>query len=270
MLSLCTEYYQFMLAQGVLLGIGMSFLTIPAIAMIPQHFAKNRGVAMGATIAGSSLGGVIWPIMLDRLLNYHHLSFGWAMRVVAFTTIPLGALGVLLVRGVAPEPMDGGESDHPNGVQKEKPPKKKINLSIAKNVTFIFLCVGLALNFLGLFTGLFFVASYATSLGISASFGFYLISITNAASFFGRVIPGMLADRYGHFNLCILSSVSSGIIVLCWTLAKSQAGLVVWTLAYGFSSGAILSLTTACAAQLATPETFGTAAGLALGSTSIT
>lgn len=259
-----------MLAQGVLLGIGMSFLTIPGIAMIPRHFIKNRGVAMGATIGGSSLGGVIWPIMLDQILNHHHLSFGWTIRIVAFTAIPLGALGVLMVQDVAPEPKPESEKGLPDGTQQAKPLKKKIDLSIAKNVIFILLCIGLALNFLGLFAGLFFIASYATSLGMSSSFGFYLISMANAASLFGRVIPGILADRYGHFNLCVVSSVSSAVIVLCWTAATSQAGLVVWTLAYGFSSGAILSLNTACATQLATPETFGIAAGLVLASTSIT
>jgi MFS family permease len=73
----CKEYYQFFLAQGLLLGVGYAFLVCPALAVISQHFTKNRGLATGFTIAGSSLGGVIWPIMADQLLTHDGVSFGW-------------------------------------------------------------------------------------------------------------------------------------------------------------------------------------------------
>ena len=53
----------------------------------------------------------------------------------------------------------------------------------------------------------------------------------------GRVIPGYLADRYGHYNFLAMLTILSGIIGFCWTKATTLAGLVVWTLAYGFSSG---------------------------------
>lgn len=62
MVSLCKEYWQFFLAQGMLLGIGMCFIAIPASGMVPRYFKRNRGLATGFTVAGSSLGGVIWPI----------------------------------------------------------------------------------------------------------------------------------------------------------------------------------------------------------------
>ncbi|KAF1811989.1 MFS general substrate transporter [Eremomyces bilateralis CBS 781.70] len=272
MLSLCTEYYQFVLAQGVLLGIGMSFLAIPTIAMVPKYFQQHRGLAMGATIGGSSCGGVIWPIMLDRMLNHHRLSFEWTIRIMAFTMLPLGVLSVLTVRSPA-KPVSttaSGDGEDLQDDAQQQEPRKKIDFSIAKNGTFILLCIGLALTFLGLFTPLFFVTTYATALGHSASFAFYLVSIANGASLFGRIIPGILSDRYGHFNLLIIACVTSAVVALCWTAAKSAAGLVVWSLAYGFSSGAILILQAACSTQLSTPETYGTAIGLVLAAVSVT
>ncbi len=72
---------------------------------------------------------------------------------------------------------------------------------------------------------------------MSRSLAFYLVAAINAASTFGRVLPGFLADRYGRFNLLILSAFTGGIVAFCWTSATSQAGLIIWSLAYGFSSG---------------------------------
>ncbi|KAF2095027.1 MFS monocarboxylate transporter [Rhizodiscina lignyota] len=241
MTSLCKEYYQFFLAQGFLQGVGVSFLTIPVVAMVSKWFVKNRGLAIGATISGSSVGGVIWPIALDQLLNEDGLSFGWTLRVVGFVILPVVIVAIILA-----------------------------DLSIAKNVTFLLLCGGLAFMFLGLFTPLFFVTSYAAHIGMSTGLSFHLLSIANGASLFGRILPGFLADRYGPFNLLSLVAMFSGVVAFCMTAADTVGGLVVWALAYGFASGSILSLQSTCATKLATPQTAGTAVGLGMGAATIT
>lgn len=101
---------------------------------------------------------------------------------------------------------------------------------------------------------------------MSSSLAFYLVSIVNGASLLGRVLPGVVADRWGRFNLLVTSAFTAGIIVFCWTGATTVAGLVVWTAAYGFASGAILSLQLACATTLADASSAGTAVGVVMGS----
>lgn len=64
-----------------------------------------------------------------------------------------------------------------------------------------------------------------------------MISIMNAATLFGRVIPGIVADRVGHYNVMIFVLLASGITSFCWTEVRSLTGLVIWSIAYGFSSG---------------------------------
>jgi len=51
---------------------------------------------MGLTVAGSSLGGVCYPIMLDRLFN--SVGFGWGVRAVAFLMLGCLLLANCLVR----------------------------------------------------------------------------------------------------------------------------------------------------------------------------
>jgi MFS family permease len=233
MISLCTEYYQFFLAQGLVLGLCMSFLFTPALATVSRYFVRHRGLALGITVAGSSMGGVIWPIMLDQLLNTHGLSFGWTMRIVGFTMLPLVVIATLTIRSPSKVP----PQDWTNAGVAEESKGHKTDLSIAKSFTFQLMCAGLAIGSLGLLSPFFYVSSYATSLGTSASISFYLVSVVNGASLFGRVLPGFLADRFGCFNLCSLAIFASAVTAFCWTKATNIAGLVVWSLAYGFASG---------------------------------
>lgn len=41
----------------------------------------------------------------------------------------------------------------------------------------------------------FYIQDYALKLGIDHDMAFYLLSIMNAASLFGRLVPNWLADR---------------------------------------------------------------------------
>ncbi|KAI0595399.1 major facilitator superfamily transporter [Biscogniauxia sp. FL1348] len=282
--SLCTQYYQIFLTQGILLGASMSFIFCPAIAAVSRRLPDRRGLALGLAIGGSSIGGIVWPIMLDQLLYNRRVSFGWLMRAVAFTMLPL--LSVACVAIVDTQPSlaqstqtmtqtearteSNREVKHAQATPDENLEKEMSGFSILKDWTFLLLCLGLAIVYLGLFTPFFYISTYATQQGLSSSTAFYLISAINASSLFGRVIPGHLADMYGHFNICTLSVFASGLVGFCWTATSNLPGLVIWCLVYGFTSGAVVSLQGACAGKLASRENQGTAVGLVSGSVSIT
>ncbi|KAI4835305.1 MFS monocarboxylate transporter, partial [Aureobasidium sp. EXF-8845] len=259
MTSLCMEFYQIFLTQALVLGVSSAFLVTPSLSTLTKYFRKNRALGMGIVVAGSSTGGVIWPIVLDQLLNHTNLGFGWTIRIVAFVMLPLLVLSCLFIR--AP-PAVVSPPDEKVQVPTSKP---KTDLSIIKKPAFILCCAGMAVANLGMFSPLFYVSSYAASLNMSTSFSFYLLSIVNGASFFGRILPGILADRYGCFNLLFLSALTSSVVAFCWTGATTIAGVTIWSVAYGFASGAIMSLQSACIARLATPQTMGTAMGMTMG-----
>lgn len=74
--SFCKEYYQFFLAQAVLGGICLGLLFSTSLAIVGHYFNARQGLALGVVMAGAALGGVIFPITLNRLLNDVGLSFG--------------------------------------------------------------------------------------------------------------------------------------------------------------------------------------------------
>src|SRR5438270_2921027 len=107
MTSICNQYWQFFLAQGVVTGAGLSLVYSlhsastdcrfqVAINCINTWFLRKRGLAMGLTVAGSSLGGVCYPIMLKRLFD--SVGFGWGVRAVAFLMLGCLIVANFLVR----------------------------------------------------------------------------------------------------------------------------------------------------------------------------
>jgi MFS family permease len=69
----------------------------------------------------------------------------------------------------------------------------------------------------------------------------YMLPIINAASTFGRIIPGVLADKYERLNIFALGGLVTGIVIFCINSATTNAGLIVYSVVFGFASGTIIS-----------------------------
>jgi MFS family permease len=81
MASIAKEYYQFLLAHGFGVGIGMGIMFSPSVSTLSHHFARSRyrTLAYGCQASGSAVAGIIFPIMLRFL--FPTVGFGWAMRI---------------------------------------------------------------------------------------------------------------------------------------------------------------------------------------------
>ena len=91
-------------------------------------------------------------------------------------------------------------------------------------------------------TVLTYIDLSATTVGISPEFSFYLLSITNAASGFGRVASGMLSDKLGALNVSAPFTLVCAIMTYTWPLATTKGSLIAVGIIYGFCSGAYVTL----------------------------
>ncbi|KAK4909376.1 hypothetical protein LTR49_021828 [Elasticomyces elasticus] len=76
----------------------------------------------------------------------------------------------------------------------------------------------------------------------SSNAAFALLLIANAGSVFGRVIPGLLADKYGASNILAPSSVVCMVLLWMWIPNNSAGGLFAFAALYGFFSGYVKHL----------------------------
>ncbi|KAL3428493.1 transporter MCH4-like protein 10 [Phlyctema vagabunda] len=245
LLGLCAEYWHFMLVYSVLNGIGGALINTPCIASIGHYFHARRGNATGIAMTSGSIGGIIFPLMLQRL--FPAVGFAWATRILGFIIVFLLVLANLLVRS--------------------RLPKKKIttfktvlpDLRVFRDKAFALLTLGIFLLEWGIFVPLTYITSYVVSHGHSADFGFEILAIMNGGSFFGRFFAGIVADMIGRMNTLILS------ICLCfitcfglWLPAgESTPMIIVFSITFGFVSGSNLSLSPVCVGQMCKTENYG-------------
>lgn len=85
----------------------------------------------------------------------------------------------------------------------------------------------------------FSTQTYARLHGVDSGIALYCLSILNAASLFGRIIPNYLADRFGPFTILIPNCLASGVLIFAWLgLCKTTAGTIMFSILYGLTSGA--------------------------------
>ncbi|KAH3538696.1 hypothetical protein KXV64_007512 [Aspergillus fumigatus] len=254
MTSLCRKYYQAILAQGILGGLSTGFIFTPSLAAIGHYFQKKRGLAMGICAAGSSLGGLLFPIALKHALYSRRLGFGWGVRVVGFVVLGLLAIACTLVREALP------------------PRKGRLFLLRAfLQPSYSFLVAAVFLSFWGMWVPYFFIVSFAIQkIHMGGNLAFYTLSIVNAGSLLGRIIPGFLADRFSRLNMLVCVYAANSIMLPSWIRITTAAGLIAWAAVFGFVSGAIISLYPVSIAQLAPrPQEIGTYMGQASAAVSV-
>lgn len=107
-----------------------------------------------------------------------------------------------------------------------------------------------------------FLPLYGIRHGMSEDLANYLIAVLNAASIFGRIIPGYIGDKMGRFNMMVVISFLSAVLVLALWLPSTGAGAIITFAAlYGFSTGAFVSLAPALIAQISDIREFGVRSG---------
>ncbi|RAH63750.1 MFS general substrate transporter [Aspergillus aculeatinus CBS 121060] len=186
-LSLSTQYYQILLSQGLLIGLGAGCLVVPCVSVLPHYFSRRLGLATGLAVSGSSVGGIIYPVMLYRLLP--QVGFAWAVRIIGFVALATLALPLAVMRQRA---------------SPASPPRVRalVDRAACTDLHYCLFVGASLLAFMGLFVLLFYISYAAAERRLATEhMAFYIVPILNAASCLGRTLPNALADRLGPFNL---------------------------------------------------------------------
>ncbi len=243
-MGVCTKYWHFLVVIGVIGGMGTSLVFTPAIASIGHHFLRKRGQATGLAAAGGSMGGIVFPLILQALLP--KIGWAWSTRVVALVNLMLLIVANVFITARLPSRKATKENLLPD-------------FRIFRDPVLALTTAGIFFVEWGLFVPLTYLSSYALSNGVSESFSYQLIAILNVGSCFGRYLPGFVADKVGRFNtivatiaLCLVSTLAF------WLPANGSIALIiVYALVFGFASGSGISMTPVCVGQLCKVENYG-------------
>jgi MFS family permease len=150
-----------------------SLTTIPSIALnvIPGWFDKKRGIAYGIAASGSSIGGIIFPIMVQKLIV--QVGYGWSMRIAAFMILGLLTISNLTIKSRFPP--------QPRSMTKEEliQPFREFKMVMA--------IAGFLLLTFGIFIPIDYVVAEALGSGMDPNIAQYLLAMLNA----GRYVFGL-------------------------------------------------------------------------------
>lgn len=244
MLSLCTEYYQIWLTQGLGMGIATGCLFQPSIAIVSQYFEKRRTLAMGIVQAGASLGGIVTPIMVNNLFS--SISFGWGVRSLGYLVLGLLIIANCITTTRLPTRHRGKATiHHLRNDATEDNLVSSISISNIPKINYrTFFDPASITTVLGCFLvqmGTSLPYGYITSFGeleghISPTLGFYLLPLTFVGGMFGSPFWAFLGDVFGVLNVVIFSTLTSSGLLFLILACKSNGAAIAISLLYGFFS----------------------------------
>jgi len=237
--------YQQFLCQSVLFNGGAVFGYMPSMAIIPHWFKKNVAGALGIVLASASFGGIVFPIMLHKLIptigfgeyEYFIVLFdidlvisGWTIRALALIVLFSYTIATFTIRARLP--------------RRPLPPLSRlIDFRAFLDLRYAIFVLGAWFNIISVFNPFFQIGAYGVAAHGANPLTPYLLAIMCATGIAGRVIPGYVADRLGRFNTIAASTTCSSILTLAlWYTSTAETNIVVFAALYGFASGPFFSL----------------------------
>ncbi|GAA5898312.1 hypothetical protein JCM6882_000126 [Rhodosporidiobolus microsporus] len=234
--SAADRYYGIFLGQGLACGLASGIAFLPAASSVSHWFKHRRATALGFLATGSSVGGMIYPAMLNHL--FPKIGFAWTVRAAAFMTIGLVGVAALTINTrLPPRPLPKLHQVFDFSPLKEKP--------------FLLFVLGETIIMWGLYFGYFYIQDYGLAHGVPSSLTDYSLTILNAASIIGRVGPGFLADKLGCLTILTPLCAASGVLIFLFLpMCKTSGGMIAWCILFGISSGAYVSMMPATTASM--------------------
>ncbi|KAJ8087126.1 hypothetical protein PM082_005954 [Marasmius tenuissimus] len=251
MASISTKYYQFILSQGVGVGISAGMLFTPGVSVLAHHFKRYRNIVFGIFAGGASVSGAVLPIVVQKLLRA--VGLPWTMRILAFFVLACVTTGFFCCSTRLP-PRKGA---------------RVLDVRVFKSPSYTLLVLGASVVALGLYVPLTYGVTYAVQHGMSQQLAFYSLSILNACSLIGRTLPNIIAQRVGALNVLIVSCTIASIMLFVFTTTKTNATILVFDAFFGVFSGTYVSgLPAACSSLTLDPRETGLRLGMMFFTTS--
>ncbi|BEI85740.1 hypothetical protein CcaverHIS002_0600270 [Cutaneotrichosporon cavernicola] len=273
--SYSQHLWQFILTQGLLMGLGTCFSYMPAATVAPMWFGRRRGLAMGIILSGTGVGGLVWaPVM--HALN-ENLGFRNALRISGAVTTTLVAVGAFILDW---DPVSKARIDAEKARLASRPRHSLrslwdiplVDMRIAKTGKFGGQLLATFLQSAAYYTPVFFFSAYARTLGYSSRQGANFIAINNACNALGKIFLGILADRFGHINMLLLTTAISAVASFVFWMPSTLLGghdlvtgrglFVTYSIMYGTFASAYVSLFPAALVEIFGPHNFASVNGI--------
>lgn len=227
---------------GLLIGLGVGFSYVPAVATVQRWFVTNRGLASGIAVSGVGVGTALVPPFADFLTTFGNWRAAFAICAVLAMVAGIG--GALLLEqspervGLAPDGRRRAPRSGPSAV----PPGTPDGASPLRSVPFALVYGGTMLLSVPVAIPYALVVETAQANGHALSGSIALIGLIGIGSICGRFMLAAIGDVLGRSRVFLACCAGLAASMLIWAAAGTMLELQIFALAFGAFHGAFIAL----------------------------
>ncbi len=250
--SRAASLLQFQLIYGIVVGVAAGAVFAPMIATVTGWFDRRRSLAVSLVSAGMGVA----PMTVAPFAQWLIQSYDWrtSFLIIGVVSWVLLVPAALLVRaaptaeqGAPGAPAEGGE-----GLTVGR--ALRTPQFIVLSLTFFFCCAAHS-------GPIFHVVSYALACGLPAMTAVTIYSAEGIAGLAGRLLFGVLGDRYGARRIVVLGLMVQAIGAGAYYFARSAGEFYAVAILFGMAYGGVMPLYAVIAREYFPMRIMGTVFG---------
>ena len=236
LLSEANQFWQVILIYSTLLPIGMLLCgTLASQTMVSKWFTGDRGLAIGLSAMGTSVGGLIIPMIVIELIASHEWE-GTLLILSVASTIILIPLNMIVLKFEPPT-----ANYEPNRAQFLDSRTWTSQEILASKAFWIPVMALIPIN--AAFGGVQFnLGAYMADLGHDQSLAAKLIAVTSVMMISGKLFFGAMGDRVDHRKLYWIMTVLIVVALLFYEGSPEKLDLVIAAGIQGFATGGVMPM----------------------------
>ena len=220
------------ITYGLGVGIGVACIYVPMLAVVSGWFVKGRNLALGIAVSGVGCGTLVMAPLAAALIEH----YGWRE---SYTMIGVGSaialFGCALFIEAPPVLMVMGKMDLARA---------------ARTPNFLMLYAAWLILSVAIYVPFVYLPEFAHSQGASEVSSAALVGIIGAASIFGRLGLGPIADRAGTIAAYKASTLLLALGFGLWFVPHSYVALVLFAIVMGAAYGGMVAMSPSVVAEL--------------------
>ncbi|HEV6965054.1 MFS transporter [Roseateles sp.] len=230
--SLAPSLPAFQLCFGGVIGLGAAAVFAPLMACVTGWFDTRRSLAVSLVSAGMGMA----PLTMSPLVAWLVRAHDWrvTLQIVASLVVGVMAPLSLLVRR-PPALARPAEAAAPH----------EAGLSVGQAVRSAPFLVLVLTSFLTCATHsgpIFHTVSYAVTCGIPLMAAVSIYSLEGLAGMGGRLVFGLLGDRFGAARTLVVALLAQALVVLGYLYARQLAAFYTVAGLFGFTYAGVMPL----------------------------
>lgn len=231
-LGFLTPHLLHLYAIFVVLGIvGNGTSQMGYSRAVATWFDRRRGIALALVMAGSGTGSMLFPPLAQTLITH----FGWRAAYLL-----LGALVLLL--GIPLTALFVRERPRGPNAEANEAAGRTVRSSVRSRAFWILIAT-LFLGSISVNGAITHLSPLLTDRGLSLENAAFVASSLGLASFVGRLVTGVLLDRFAGQRVAFVITVTTGCGILLLASAASMLTAVMAALLIGIGMGAEADIT---------------------------